>query len=200
MSLMVESASGGLGGEAIAASWGEGARAVEELQLSLGEGPGRDAFATHRPVMVPDLAQRSGRWPAYAAAAGEAGVRSAFVFPLVVGALRLGVLSLYSSHPRTLGPDEVADSLVLREVAVRYLLDHQDDVDAADETPLLLELDFRDAIYQAQGMVMVTLGVSLADALARMRAHAYAEELDLNDLAEDIVAGKTDLSGARDDG
>jgi hypothetical protein len=37
-------------------------------------------------------------------------------------------------------------------------------------------------------MVMVQLGVSLAEAMVRMRAHAYAENRQLHDVAADIVA------------
>jgi hypothetical protein len=42
-------------------------------------------------------------------------------------------------------------------------------------------------------MTMVDLGVSLPEALARMRAHAYATEQDLAELATDIIAGRTIL-------
>jgi AmiR/NasT family two-component response regulator len=46
----------------------------------------------------------------------------------------------------------------------------------------------RAELFQAQGMVMVQLGVSLADALARIRAHAYATNRPLREVAADIVA------------
>jgi hypothetical protein len=46
----------------------------------------------------------------------------------------------------------------------------------------------RAELFQAQGMVMVQLGVSLAEALARMRAHAYAQNRQLGEVAADIVA------------
>ena len=49
-------------------------------------------------------------------------------------------------------------------------------------------LGFRVQLFQAQGMVMVQLGVSLADALARIRAHAYAENRSLAEVAADVVA------------
>jgi hypothetical protein len=52
-------------------------------------------------------------------------------------------------------------------------------------------LDTQGHIYQAQGMVMVELGVGLAEALARMRAYAYAMDQLLSTLATDIVAGRT---------
>ena len=38
-------------------------------------------------------------------------------------------------------------------------------------------------LYQAQGMVMVQLGVDLAEAMARLRAHAYAVDRRLADVA-----------------
>ena len=53
---------------------------------------------------------------------------------------------------------------------------------ASDENTRLLEL------FQSQGMVMVQLGVSLAEALTRIRAYAYAEDRRLTDVAADIVA------------
>jgi hypothetical protein len=40
---------------------------------------------------------------------------------------------------------------------------------------------------------MVDLGIGLADALARMRAHAYSTGTDLDALALDIIAGRTRL-------
>jgi hypothetical protein len=40
----------------------------------------------------------------------------------------------------------------------------------------------------------VQLGVSVADALVRLRAHAYAEARPLSDVAGDVVAGRLRLS------
>jgi hypothetical protein len=40
---------------------------------------------------------------------------------------------------------------------------------------------------------MVDLGVSLADAMARLQAHAYAHDLPLHEIASDIVAGRLRL-------
>ena len=55
---------------------------------------------------------------------------------------------------------------------------------------LLGSVDNRHEVYQAQGMIMVQLGVPLADAMVRIRAYAYAHNKRLNDVAADIVAGK----------
>ena len=47
-------------------------------------------------------------------------------------------------------------------------------------------------------MVMVQLGVSLSEALARLRAHAFASDQDLADLAADVLAERVHLSSERD--
>ena len=52
---------------------------------------------------------------------------------------------------------------------------------------------YRLEVYQAQRMVMVDLGVSIDEAMARIRGHAYAEGRHLSDVAKDIVAGKLRL-------
>ena len=42
-------------------------------------------------------------------------------------------------------------------------------------------------------MVMVDLGVGIEEAMARLRAHSYAEGRSIGDVAKDIVAGKLTL-------
>ena len=58
-----------------------------------------------------------------------------------------------------------------------------DSLDGLDEA-----IEHRAEVFQAQGMVMVQLGVPLAEALVRIRAHAYAHDRPLNKVAADIVA------------
>jgi hypothetical protein len=163
---------------------------IEELQFVLGEGPCIDAFTNRRPVLVPDLADgAAGRWPVYAPAARDAGLRAVFAFPLQVGAGRLGVLDVFRFRPGQLSADELARALTFAEVAVTTLLGGQADAGPGATADGLVEaMDGRAELFQAQGMVMVQLGVSISDALARMRAHAYAENRPLADVARDIVA------------
>jgi hypothetical protein len=51
----------------------------------------------------------------------------------------------------------------------------------------------RAEVHQASGMVAVQLGVSVADAEARLRAHAYAVNRSVVDVARDIVARRLRL-------
>ncbi len=45
----------------------------------------------------------------------------------------------------------------------------------------------RAEVHQASGMVAVQLGVPVVDAAARLRAHAYAADRSVVDVARDIV-------------
>lgn len=164
---------------------------LDELQFTVGEGPGLDAIALRRPVLTADLQSLEGRrWPGYSAAAQEAGVRGVFAFPLHIGAVAFGILSIYAADADSLDARQVTMALTFAEIATEVLLNEDATPDDGKlhlgvETVLL----HRAEIYQAQGAVMVDLGVSLAEALTRMRAYAFANDLSLADLASAIMSG-----------
>jgi hypothetical protein len=174
----------------IVAALDEDSQVVEELQFILGEGPCWEAFETRAPVMVPDVqGETARRWPGYSAAVEAHGLRSAFAFPLQVGSARLGVLDVYREEPGALEPEAHADSLALASIATEALIDGQGDAnDGAAPSGVEQAMESRFAVYQAQGMVMVQLGVPLDEAMARLRAHAYAHDRTLGSVARDIVA------------
>ncbi|GAA0804643.1 GAF and ANTAR domain-containing protein [Spirilliplanes yamanashiensis] len=164
---------------------------VEELQFVLGEGPCIDAFTTARPVLVANLADgATRRWPAYAPLAQEGGLRAVFAFPLQIGAARLGVLDVYRDRAGALTSDEIACALTFADVIVDVLLDRHPDAGTPDATDAVA---YRAELFQAQGMVMVQLGVAIDEAMARLRARAYAEDRPLGDVARDVVAGRLQL-------
>lgn len=164
--------------------------AIEDLQFTLGEGPCLDAFATRRPVLVPELAAEAmRRWPGYTPAAHNRGLRAVFAFPLQVGAARLGVLDVFRVEPGALTAEHLRLASAFADVAVTTLLDGQAQAapgtaaDGLDDV-----MDQRAELFQAQGMIAVQLGISLADALARLRAHAYTHNRPLGEVAQDVVA------------
>jgi GAF domain-containing protein len=179
----------------VAAASDPDCEALEELQFTLGEGPCIDAFSLRRPVLEPDLASASaGRWPGYRAAAQEAGVRAVFAFPLQVGAALLGVLDVHRRASGILSPEALMQALTFAEVTVETLLEGQERALPGEaETTLNRALDSQFTIYQAQGMAMVDLRVSLADAMARLQGHAFAHDRRLQDVAGDVVAGRLRL-------
>jgi len=48
--------------------------------------------------------------------------------------------------------------------------------------------DLRFVVHQASGMVSAQAGISVSDALVRLRAHAFATGALLVDVAKDVVA------------
>jgi hypothetical protein len=180
---------------------------LAELQLMLGEGPSLDAAASGGPVLASHLnaAEDRRRWPAFAPAAGRAGAAAVFAFPLVIGAIRTGVLSLYRNQPGPLSTFQLGDALIFADAATVLLLDAQDHPggngsdgsNGAAAAPGGQPADLawhRAEIDQATGMLTEQLGVGIADAFIRLRAYAYARDLRLTDVAHDIVARRLRLS------
>lgn len=178
--------------EASVGSSGGTVRAWEQLQLDVGEGPSRSAFATGLSQAVPDLESEDAlvRWPGYVSQARRAGLRSVHAFPLQLGASRLGALTAYGSRPGRLSSASLRVCLAAADRATALILAGEtewcaDDPGSDDVFQLPSE------VYQAQGMVMAQLGCSLAEALARLRGHAYAGDLTLTELAAEVLEGRT---------
>ena len=181
--------SGGAPGGSLCTS-NEMSDVIEQLQYELGEGPCVDAYRQDWPVFEPDLANpQVPRWTAFAPPAVGAGVRAVFGFPLSVGAARLGALNLCRDRPGPLLDEQHADALVMAEIVAQAVLILQ-----AGAPPGLVaaELeagaDFHYVVHQASGMVAAQLDIGVAQALGRLRAHAFGNSRSLTDVAKDVVA------------
>jgi hypothetical protein len=71
--------------------------------------------------------------------------------------------------------------------------------DAADWDAAWLEppIAARAEVHQATGMVLAQLDISATDALARMRAYAFAHQRLLVDVAADVVARRVSFTEER---
>jgi hypothetical protein len=169
---------------------------IEELQFTLGEGPCVDAYHQARPVLEPDLADPAAtRWLAFTPPAVAAGARAAFGFPMQVGTVRLGALNLYRDQPGPLSDDQHAEALVMAGVAARAVLSMQAHAPRGALAPELeAGSDFRLVVHQASGMVSAQLEVSIAEALIRLRAHAFSNDRLLTDTAEEVVSRRLRFS------
>jgi GAF domain-containing protein len=162
---------------------------IEEMQYTLGEGPCVDAFRQGRPVLVPELAETTEvRWLAFAEPVTAAGARAVFGFPVTIGDVRLGVLSLYRDQPGPLSAEQHANALAAAEVAARAILNMQADAAPGDlGAELEAGANFRFVVHQAAGMVAVQLTVPVDDALLRLRAHAFSTDRLVVDVATDVI-------------
>lgn len=176
-------------------SSGELSRRLDELQFTFGEGPCLDSVRSARAVLVPDfLDAREQRWPAYAAAVLDAGVRAVFALPVSVAANRVGALDLFRRTPGPLTDDALTGGLLAAELAALPLLDLMSELDGAPAAgqgegggwPELASLE-RVEVYQATGMIMGHLEVTPAEALVRLRAHAIGHDLTASEVAWSIV-------------
>ncbi|MGH3547911.1 MAG: GAF domain-containing protein [Pseudonocardiaceae bacterium] len=165
------------------------AKLLEDLQFSLGEGACMDAAVSGRPVLVPDLyhSTEASRWPIFAAAVMEQSeVGALFAMPLQWGTINLGVLDLYRKAPGSLSGAQLRDAISAANMAALMFLGVRTDPGGA--AWLDHSLHGHAEIHQATGMVLVQLGISATDALARMRAYAFVEQRLLSDVAHDVVS------------
>ncbi|WP_407987239.1 ANTAR domain-containing protein [Kitasatospora sp. CMC57] len=163
----------------------ETSRRFEDLQFTLGEGPGPDTLRSGAMVLVPDLAQvRSDRWAALAEEATP--VRAVFCFPMGIGAISVGVLTAVRRTPGALTTSQVGDALVLAAALTARLLGNgEPEATAASlDPPHTLH---RAVVHQATGMLSVQLAVSLPQALLRLRAHAFSSGRPIADVCHDVV-------------
>lgn len=180
----------------------EVARELDELQFAVGEGPCVEAFTERRPVLVADLTdpteQVDGRWPVFAAAARRTPVRALFVLPLQAGAITVGVLDLYRDTPGPLEPDELNGALRAADAALWALLGMRnggtvdgaaDGARRADPHGWLMGSPLRRTeIYQATGMIIEQMQATPEMALSALRAHAFAHDRPILEVARDVVA------------
>ncbi|GAA2352119.1 GAF domain-containing protein [Saccharopolyspora halophila] len=160
---------------------------LDDLQLTVGEGPCLAAFHNSAPVMVADLAAGDGRWPGFAPAARRFGAAAVFSFPLRVGVVRLGTLDTYRDTVGPLDDQQHGDALLLARAATQALLDEL----SGDNAQSTLWLgDIRTPVHEATGMVAAQLGTTMDVALLRLRAHAYIHGLPVTEVATQIT-GRT---------
>jgi GAF domain/ANTAR domain len=173
----------------VLAGAGRHARTVTLLQMELGEGPCLQAHASGIPVLLPDLtAENANRWPAFAAAALAAGVHAEFSLPLTMGTGGIGTLDLCRDRPGMLSDEHLADAMIAADIARDAVL-YQPYAPAGPGLAELLATAGTDriVIHQATGMIAAQLDDTVVNALARLRAAAFASGRSIYDIAQDVV-------------
>jgi len=171
---------------------------LEDLQFTLGEGPCKDAFHSGVPTLAPRLDDDAfARWPAFISEARNSGIEAVFAYPLIVGRSRVGVLTLYQDFAGDLTSDQHDDSQALADILAQTILGMQA---AAPPGMLPAELDeavsHRAEVHQASGMAAIQLQIPVAEALAALRAYAFAHGQSVADVSADVVARRLRLSNS----
>jgi hypothetical protein len=182
--------------QGLAGAFGELAAELQDLEFTLGEGPGVDAFAHGTPVVVLDLSTATARWPQFALMAAELGLDSVCAFPLGVGAIRFGVLILYGDQACPISPQDLDDALVVRDLVTEIVIAMQSEAGSETVAWALDVSDHRAVVHQATGMISVQLQCDVQEALVRLRGRAFASGQPIDELAVAVVEGRATFDGS----
>jgi hypothetical protein len=107
-----------------------------------------------------------------------------------VRAICIGALDVYHDRVGVLTEEQHSDAVAVAHVVARTVLAWQA---VAAPGSLAWQLEqvpaHRAVLHQATGMVSVQARVPVHDALALLRAHAFATDRPVGDVAADVVAG-----------
>ncbi len=164
---------------------------LEDVQDTLREGPSLDALRTAQPVVSRSWDEQLSRWPVLMRSAPPA-VSSTllYAFPMLPEDTLVGVVSLHVRRPRPLARP-VDDLAFLADVVGAAIVGGVPDGDG--DHVLWSE---RDKVSQATGMIVAQLGLIPADALAVLRAHAFAHEASVAQISRAVLARELIFSPA----
>jgi GAF domain-containing protein len=161
--------------------------AADGLQYALHEGPCLTAWAERSVVRVDDLTEEP-RWPRWARAAAEQGLRSVLSAPLEAGDRAVGAIKVYSRDP---GAFTAAHERTLAMFAAQAaaLVDAAQTFRRAGELSdeLQVALRRREIMSQATGIVMARERVPAAGAFAHLVAVGRRDGRSVHDVAERLV-------------
>jgi hypothetical protein len=161
-------------------------RTAQHLEFTFGQGPARETVQLRRPVTAVGR-QMAETWPIYGPAVARLGITAIAAVPIATTGAGLGALTVFDP-PFAPGPDldsfrAAADTLVVSLLPPLATPEGEELI----WSPLLNQADLWAVVNQAAGMVSVQCCCNPADALALIRAHAFAENRPVDEVAADIV-------------
>ena len=171
-----------------AAASGPRVEQADSLQYELNLGPCLSAWAQQIVVRVDDTATER-RWPRWAQAARERGLRSALSAPLLAGGNALGAMKVYGEQPHSF--DRQAEDLLVRFAGqAAVLLANMQAFESAQQLSQGLKeaLRTRDVIGTAKGILMARDGVDEDTAFQTLVSMSQRQNTRRRDVAQGIVA------------
>lgn len=107
-------------------------------------------------------------------------MRALAVLPLYAGSTRIGLFSAYQLQPYVYTPDDLADLTVFARALAVLAMERVNDT-----TRMLPPTNVSIAV----GMIAVRLQISAPDAMAMLRAKAYATDSTVVAIADGLVNG-----------
>jgi GAF domain-containing protein len=153
---------------------------LDAKQMELRQGPDISIAREQTGVIVDDT-QHEDRWPAWAAAAADAGFRSMMGARLYTSERSMGSINVYDSRPSHFS---TADLQVLHVVARHAAIALSR---AQESDHLWRAIDSRKLIGQAQGILMERYDLDDERAFEVLRRHSQNANLKLRDVAQLVV-------------
>jgi GAF domain-containing protein len=159
---------------------------IDAAQYATGSGPCLDAFRTGTIMRIDETAEEV-RWPAFATAAMDAGVRSTLSLPLLTEEAPLGALNLYSYEAGTFQDSEQIAAVFVAHAA--SILSNAQTYWASRTLSEQLQeaLVSRPVIEQAKGILMNEHHCDADQAFQILQKRSQHENRKLRDLAAEIV-------------
>jgi GAF domain-containing protein len=171
--------------------------AIEEEQVSTGQGPCHEAFRQGRATAVEDLARTDPRWPDFRRGALSLGARAILGLPMPAHGRRIGALDIYRRDPHRWTEEEIQVGQLLADTAAGYVLNAirlSNTRTLADQ--LQHALDSRVVIEQAKGVLSERHKLDPDEAFRRLRAHARSSRIRIQQVGRAVVNGDLDLPEA----
>ena len=177
-------------------------RYVEQLEVTLGEGPSLAAGNSGHPV-VADEADLRARWPLYAIALSErTPFRSTVSLPIKAGAGAATIASLDIYYTEAQPESELAQEHAQQMISSTTLaLLLHDPAEPLRPTSRPTDPRTRDrlAVWTAVGMIMGACAADETDSLARLRGYAFTHDYMLDVLAGALVTNQISLQDVLDE-
>jgi hypothetical protein len=184
----------------------EQASLAERLQFTQGEGPCLDA-AHDRRIQFADTEHLRERWPLFSQELfARTTYRAVVAVPWMTTDGTNGALDLFLSDPGALRVVSLADAVTVTDhivdaLAVARTLTAGVTTSWSDgDVPAWLlgpTAQDRQITWVANGMLMTRYGLTGPDALALLRAYAYAHDTVTDTVAADLVSGTLDVDQLR---
>jgi GAF domain-containing protein len=157
---------------------------LDMLQEQFSEGPCVQAAIDELIVRTDDFREER-RWPQYAPAALEKGVRSGMSFKLYTSKNTAGALNLFAFEPNVFDSQSEAIGSVLAAHAAAAILAsrHGEQLQSA--------LTSRDVIGQAKGIIMERFKVDAVQAFEMLRNLSQTSNTKLTEIAQNVIGTAT---------
>jgi GAF domain-containing protein len=153
---------------------------LDELQMRYSEGPCYEAALDEIVVRTDDF-RNEPRFPKYAPAVLELGIRSALSFKLYTADRTAGALNLFGREPKLWDAEAETIGMVLAGHGAAAILASR------EGEQLKSALSTRDRIGQAKGIIMERYGIDEVRAFAMLRALSQESNVKLIEVAQRVI-------------